>query len=96
MALYISTGDGVVGYVAVDLYLGRCGRVWCCRSLLGTMLKRMTLYISTWDGMVGYGAVCITGDGVIDYRNADLNWERCGWEWGNRSLLRTQLWGMVL
>ena len=81
---------------AIDLYWGRNGRVWCCRSLLGTMLKRMTLYMSTWDGMVGYGAVCITGDVVVDYRNADLNWGRCGWEWGNRSLLRTQLWGMVL
>ena len=45
---------------------GRNGRVWCCRSLLGTMLKRMTLYIYTGDGMVGYGAVCITGDGVVD------------------------------
>ena len=60
------------------------------------MLKRMTLYISTEDGMVGYGAVCITGDGVVDYRNADLNWGRCCWEWGNRSLLGTQWWGMVL
>ena len=56
------------------------------------MLKRMTLYISTEDGMVGYCAVCITGDGVVDYRNADLIWGRCGWEWGNRSLLRTQWW----
>ena len=27
--LWISTGDGVVGYGAVDLYCGRCGRV--CR-----------------------------------------------------------------
>ena len=81
---------------AIDLSWGRNGRVWCCRSLLGTMLKRMTLYISTGDGMVGYGAVCITGDGVVDYRNADLNCGRCGWEWGNRSLLRTQWWGMVL
>ena len=26
MTLHISTGDGVVGYVAVDLYWGRCGR----------------------------------------------------------------------
>ena len=60
------------------------------------MLKKMTLYISTEDGMVGYGAVCITGDGVVDYRNADVNWGRCGWEWGNRSLLRTQWWGLVL
>ena len=67
----------MIGYVAVDLYCGRYGRngsiylYWDgmvgygCRSLLGTMQKRMTLYISTGDGMVGYGAVCITGDGVI-------------------------------
>ena len=46
----MSTGDGVIGYVAVDLYLGRCGRVGngaidlleigmiCgCISLLGTL-----------------------------------------------------------
>ena len=26
MTLFISTGDGVVGYAAVDLYWGRCGR----------------------------------------------------------------------
>ena len=26
MALYIFTGDGVVGYIAADLYWGRCGR----------------------------------------------------------------------
>ena len=57
MSLYISTGDVVVGNVAIDLYWGRNGRVWCCRSLLGTMLKRITLYISTGDGVVGYGAV---------------------------------------
>ena len=77
MGRFISTGDGVVGYVAVDLYWGRCGRngeidlYWDgmvgygCRFLLGTMLKRMTLHISTGDGMVGYGAVCITEDGVV-------------------------------
>ena len=56
------SGDGVVGNVAVgngatDLYFGQNGRVWCCRSLLGKMLKRMTLYISTGDGVVEYGAV---------------------------------------
>ena len=57
MSLQISTGDVVVGNGAIDLYWGRNGRVWWFRSLLGTMLKRMTLYISTGDGMVGYGAV---------------------------------------
>ena len=49
--------DGVIGYGAVDLYWGRNGRVCCCRSLLGMMLKKMTLNISTGDGVVGYGAV---------------------------------------
>ena len=43
MALYISTVDGVVGYVAVYLYWGRCGREYG--------------EISTGDGMVGYGVV---------------------------------------
>ena len=32
MALYISTGDDVVDYRTVDLYWGRCSRVWFCRS----------------------------------------------------------------
>ena len=36
MALWIFTGDGVVGNVAVDLYWGRCGRECGDRSLLGT------------------------------------------------------------
>ena len=50
--LYISTEDGVVGYVSEDLYWGRigrvvrfalnvylglCDRVFCCRSLLRTL-----------------------------------------------------------
>ena len=64
MALLIFTGDGVVGYVAVDLYWGCCGREWGDRSLLGTMLKKMTMYISTGDGVVGYGA--------------EYLWRRCG------------------
>ena len=34
----------MVGNVAVDLYLGRNGIVWCYRSLLGSMLKKITLY----------------------------------------------------
>ena len=55
----------MVGNVAVDLYLGRNGIVWCYRSLLGSMLKKITLYISTGDGVVGYGVVC-------------LYWRRCG------------------
>ena len=36
MALWIFTGDGMVGYVAVDLYWGRCGRECGHISLLGT------------------------------------------------------------
>ena len=31
------TGDGVIGYVAVVLYLGRCGREWDDKSLMGTV-----------------------------------------------------------
>ena len=46
-------------------------------------MKRMTLLISTGDGVVGYGAV-------------DLYWGRCGREWGERSLLGTKWYGMVL
>ena len=60
----------MAGYVAADLYWGRCDRELVDRSLLGTewygmvlysllgtMLKRMTLYISTWEGVVAYDAV---------------------------------------
>ena len=86
----------MVGKGAIDLYWRGNGGYGVVDPYWGTMLKRMTLYISTEDGMVGYGAVCITGDGVVDYRNVDLYWGRCGREWGNRSLLRTQWWGMVL
>ena len=57
MSLKISTGDDVVGNGAMDLYWGRNGRIWCCKSLLMTMLKKMTQYISSRDGVVGYGAV---------------------------------------
>ena len=57
MSLQISTGDVVIGNGAIDLYWGRNGTVWCCRFLLGTMLKRMTLYISTCEGVVGYDVV---------------------------------------
>ena len=57
MSLKISTGADVVGIGAMDLYWGRNGRIWCCKSLLGTMLKKMTQYISSRDGVVGYGAV---------------------------------------
>ena len=42
MALWIFTGDGEVGYVAVDLYWGRCARELGYRSLLR----------SQWWGMV--------------------------------------------
>ena len=47
----------MVGNGEIDLYRGRNGRVWCCISLLGTILVRMTLYISTGDGVEGYIAV---------------------------------------
>ena len=52
MALFISTGDGVVDYRNGDLYLGRSSRVWCCRSLLGTVFTSMSLKISAGDVLV--------------------------------------------
>ena len=82
----------MVGYGAVDLYWGRCGRVYRCISLLGTYLWSSSLKMFTWDGVIGNVAV-------------DLHWGRCGRElndiifyWGRcgrvclcRSLLGT-LW----
>ena len=77
MTLHISTGDGVVGYGAVYLYWGRCGRIPDCRYLLGTVQLNMVLWISTEDGVVGYVAL-------------DLYWGRCSRKWGDRSLLGTE------
>ena len=76
MTLYISTGDGVVGYVAVDLYWGRCGKKWGDRSLLGTEWKGMVLLIPTGDD---------------DEENDTVNpyWGRCGRVWRCMSLLET-------
>ena len=82
----------MVGYGAVDLYWGRCGRVYRCISLLGTYWWSSSLKMFTWDGVIGNVAV-------------DLHWGRCGRElndiifyWGRcgrvclcRSLLGT-LW----
>ena len=82
----------MVGYGAVDLYWGRCGRVYLCISLLGTYWWSSSLKMFTWDGEIGNVAV-------------DLHWGRCGRElndiifyWGRcgrvclcRSLLGT-LW----
>ena len=74
--VFITTGDGAEKNDTVDFYWERSSRIWRCRSLLGTMLKRMTLYISTWDVEVGYGAVY-------------LYWRRCGRLPHCRSLLGT-------
>ena len=82
----------MVGYGAVDLYWGRCGRVYRCISLLGTYWWSSSLKMYTWDGEIGNVA-------------EDLHWGRCGRElhdiifyWGRcgrvclcRSLLGT-LW----
>ena len=59
-------------------------------------MKRMTLYIPTGDAVVGLALYVSTGDDVVDYPIVDLYWGRCGREWGNRSLLGTEWWGMVL
>ena len=82
----------MVGYGAVELYWGRCGRVYRCISLLGTYWWSSSLKMFTWDGEIGNVAV-------------DLHWGHCGRElngiifyWGRcgrvclcRSLLGT-LW----
>ena len=57
----------MVGYGAVDLYWGRCGRVYRCISLLGTYWWSSSLKMFTWDGEIGNVAV-------------DLHWARCGRE----------------
>ena len=57
----------MVGYGAVDLYWGRCGRVYRCISLLGTYWWSSSLKMFTWDGEIGNVAV-------------DLHWGRCGRE----------------
>ena len=77
MALYISTGDGVVVNRTVGLYWGRSRKIRCCRSLLGAVWYVMALLLFTGDGVVGYVA-------------EDLYWGRCGREWGDRSLLGTK------
>ena len=66
----------MVGYVAVDLYWGCCGRKWGNRSLLGTEWKGMVLLIPTGDD---------------DEENDTVNpyWGRCGRVWRCMSLLET-------
>ena len=83
--MQISTGevgDVVVGNGAIDLRCGRNGGVWCCRSLLETMLKRMThdtayLY---W-GRCGRVWRCIslleTVWYMVGYGVVDPYWGRC-------------------
>ena len=81
----------MVGYGAVDLYWGRCGRVYRCISLLGTYWWSSSLKIITWDGEIGNVAVDIhwgrcgrelndifTGDGVVGCVSVDLFLGRCG------------------
>ena len=57
----------MVGYGAVHLYWGRCGRVYRCISLLGTYWWSSSLKMFTWDGEIGNVDV-------------DLHWARCGKE----------------
>ena len=57
----------MVGNGAVDLYWGRCGRVYRCISLLRTYWWSSSLKMFTWDGVIGNVAV-------------DLHWGRCGRE----------------
>ena len=66
----------MVGYVAVYLYWGRCGRKWGDRYLLGTELKNMVLLI-------------LTGDDDEENDTVNLYSGRCGRVWRCMSLLET-------
>ena len=66
----------MVGYVAVDLSWGRCGRKWVDRYLLGTELKSMVLLIPT-------------GDDDEENDTVNLYSGRCGRVWCCMSLLET-------
>ena len=79
--MYISTW--VVEYGAVDLYWGLCGRVWRCRSLLGTFWYSIYLYITA-------------GDVAAVYSSVDLYWGRCGRVWRCRTLLWRMLKKLAL
>ena len=79
----------MVGYVAVDLSWGRCGRKWGDRYLLGTELKSMVLLIPTGDDDEENDTVISTRDGVVGYGAVCLYWRRCGRLPQCRSLLGT-------
>ena len=66
----------MVGYVAVDLSWGRCGRKWGDRYLLGTELKSMVLLIPT-------------GDDDEENDTVNLYSGRCARVWCCMSLLET-------
>ena len=56
----------MVGYVAVDLSWGRCGKKWGVRSILGTEWKE------------GYGVWIRIRDDAEENDTAYLYWGRCG------------------
>ena len=85
--LSISTGDCVVGYVAVDLSWRRCGRTWGDRSLLGTELKGMVLLIPTGDDAEENDTVYLYWGRCVGYGVVYLYWRRCGRLWRSMSLL---------
>ena len=66
----------MVGYVAVDLSWGRCGRKLGDKYLLGTELKSMVLLIPT-------------GDDDEENDTVNLYSGRCGRVWRCMSLLET-------
>ena len=82
----------MVGNGLIYLYFGRCGRLWCCKSLLGTLwYGAVDLY---W-GRCGRVYRCIsllgtywwssslkmfTWDGELGNVAVDIHWGRCGRE----------------
>ena len=78
----------MVGYVAVDIYWGGCGRVFTGDSVVD--YGAVDLYCSTGYGLVGMALYIFTGSGRVGYVAVDLYLVRCGREWGDRSLLGTE------
>ena len=57
MVWYVAEISSIGRVCRFRYYWGRCGRVFCCRSLLGTMLKGMAVHFCTGDVVVDNGAV---------------------------------------
>ena len=91
----MSTGDSIIGYVAVGLYWGRCvenGAIDLFWGRRGRICRCIFLYVAVYSylGRCGKEWVNRSPLGTVDYGAVNLYWGRCGREWGDRSLLGTE------